>query len=108
MYAFAGSAPGVMAQLFADLRRPLLDRAVPRHLEPLPLDEVGEYVEERFTNSGREAGPALAPLLEFARGHPQRSMMLAHYLWERTARGATADEAPGSPRLTRQPWTPRR
>jgi hypothetical protein len=46
-----------MAQLFADLRRPLLDQAVPRHLEPLPLDEVGEYVAKRFTNSGREAGP---------------------------------------------------
>jgi uncharacterized protein len=91
-YAFAGSAPGVMAQLFADPRRPLLDQAVPRHLEPLPLGEVGEYVEERFANTGRRTGATLGPLLEFARGHPQRSMMLAHYVWERTARGATADE----------------
>jgi hypothetical protein len=91
-YAFAGSAPGVMAQLFADPRRPLLDQAVPRHLEPLPLGEVGEYVEERFAHTGRGTGAALGPLLEFARGHPQRSMMLAHYVWERTARGATADE----------------
>jgi hypothetical protein len=91
-YAFAGSAPGVMAQLFADPRRPLLDQAVPRNLEPLPLGEVGEYVEERFANTGRGTGASLGPLLEFARGHPQRSMMLAHYMWERTARGATADE----------------
>jgi len=91
-YAFAGSAPGVMAQLFADPRRPLLDQAVPRHLEPLPPGEAGEYVEERFATTGRAVGPALAPLLEFARGHPQRSMMLAHYMWERTVRGATADE----------------
>jgi hypothetical protein len=91
-YAFAGSAPGVMAQLFADPRRPLLDQAVPRHLEPLPLGEVGEYVEERFASTGRRTGATLGPLLEFARGHPQRSMMLAHYVWERTARGATADE----------------
>jgi hypothetical protein len=81
-----------MAQLFADPRRALLDQAVPRHLEPLPLAEAGDYVEERFAHSGREAGPALAPLLELARGHPQRSMMLAHYVWERTARGETADE----------------
>ena len=28
-YAFAGSAPGVMQQLFADPKRPLLDQAVP-------------------------------------------------------------------------------
>jgi hypothetical protein len=91
-YAFAGSAPGVMQQLFADPKRPLLDQAVPRQLAPLPLDAVGDYVSSRFKQTGREAGPALAPLLEFTRGHPQRSMMLAHYLWERTPRKAAADE----------------
>jgi hypothetical protein len=91
-YAFAGSAPGVMAQLFADPKRPLLDQAVPRHLAPLPLVDVGDYVASRFEQTGREAGAALAPLLEFTRGHPQRSMMLAHYLWERTPRGTPADE----------------
>jgi hypothetical protein len=92
-YAFAGSAPGVMAQLFADPRRPLLDQAVPRHLDPLPQEQVGDYVETRFAATGRDAGRALGPLLEFARGHPQRSMMLAHYLWQRTPRGGTADES---------------
>jgi hypothetical protein len=56
-----------MAQLFADPRRPPLDQAVPRHLDPLPLAEVGDYVEERFAISGRGGGPALAPLLEFER-----------------------------------------
>lgn len=91
-YAFAGSAPGVMQQLFADPKRPLLDQAVPRHLTPLPLDEVGTYIADRFRRTGRNAGVALGPFLEFARGHPQRSMMLAHYLWERTPRGGAADE----------------
>jgi uncharacterized protein len=91
-YAFAGSAPGVMQQLFADPKRPLLDQAVPRNLDPLPLDEVGDYVAGRFGRTGRDPGPALTPLLEFTRGHPQRSMMFAHYLWERTGRGVTADE----------------
>lgn len=91
-YAFAGSAPGVMQQLFADPRRPLLDQAVPRNLDPLPLEAVGDYVARRFRATSREVGNALAPLLEFTRGHPQRSMLLAHYLWERTPRAATADE----------------
>ncbi len=91
-YAFAGSAPGVMQQLFSDPRRPLLDQAVPRQLTPLPLAEVGDYVSLRFRQTGRDAGAALAPFLEFTRGHPQRSMMLAHYLWERTPRGTAADE----------------
>jgi hypothetical protein len=91
-YAFAGSAPGVMQQMFADPRRPLLDQAVPRSLDPLPLDAVGEYVTKRFRTTGRDVGTALAPLLEFTRGHPQRSMMLAHYLWSRTTREVAADE----------------
>ena len=30
------------------------------------------------------------PLLDLARGHPQRTMLLAHLLWERTAPGARA------------------
>ena len=91
-YAFAGSAPGVMQQLFADPKRPLLDQAVPKNLAPLPLDAVGEYVARRFEQTRRDVGTALTPMLEFTRGHPQRSMMLAHYLWQRTPRGATADE----------------
>ena len=91
-YAFAGSAPGVMQQLFADPKRPLLDQAVPKNLAPLPLDDVGEYVTTRFERTGREVGTALSPLLEFTRGHPQRCMMLAHYLWQHTPRGASADE----------------
>lgn len=91
-YGFAGSAPGVMQQLFADPKRPLLDQAVPKSLAPLPLDDVATYVADRFRQTGRDAGTALAPLLEFTRGHPQRSMLLAHYLWERTPPGSAADE----------------
>ncbi len=91
-YAFAGSAPGVMQHLFADPKRPLLDQAVPRNLAPLPLDDVARYAADRFGRTDRDTGAALAPLLEFTRGHPQRSMMLAHYLWARTSAGAVADE----------------
>ncbi len=91
-YGFAGSAPGVMQQLFADPTRPLLEQAVARHLAPLPLDAVADYVSGRFEQTGRDVARALSPLLEFTRGHPQRSMMLAHYLWQRTPRDAAADE----------------
>jgi hypothetical protein len=91
-YAFAGSAPGTMRQLFQDPQRPLLDQAVPRELDPLPASATADYIEQRFARSDRDPGSALGPLLEFTRGHPQRSMMLAHYLWQRTARGKRADE----------------
>jgi len=91
-YAFAGSAPAAMERLFADPRRPLLEQAVPQSLAPLPLQDVGDYVRERFANTGRDPGDALAALLDFTRGHPQRSMMLAHFLWEATPPDAVADE----------------
>lgn len=91
-YAFAGSAPGVMEQLFADPKRPLLEQAVARDLDPLPLDAVAEYITERFAAGDRDPGSALDPLVAFTRGHPQRSMLLAHQLWHHTARGAVADE----------------
>jgi hypothetical protein len=91
-YAFAGSAPGLMDQLFADPRRPLLEQAVGIELAPLPLDQASDHVAEHFARSGRDAGAALAPLIELTRGHPQRTMLLAHHLWAHTQRDATADE----------------
>jgi hypothetical protein len=91
-YGFCGSAPGFVEQLFADPKRPLLEQAVPSELAPLPLDDVAAYVERRFTQTGRETGGALTPMIEFTRGHPQRSMMLAHHLWRLTRRGTRADE----------------
>jgi uncharacterized protein len=91
-YAFAGSAPGAMRKLFEDPSRPLLEQAVAKDLAPLPLDAVADYVEQRFEATGRAVGHALDPLVEFTRGHPQRSMMLAHLVWAHTRPGEPADE----------------
>jgi len=92
-YAFAGSAPRAMAQLFADPSRPLLEQAVPRTLDPLPLDAAAARIAGDFEASGKQAGSALDPLIEFTRGHPMRTMMLAHLLWKQTPAGAAASEA---------------
>jgi uncharacterized protein len=91
-YLFAGSSPSLMNKLFANPSRPFLDHALPIDLAPLPLDEVAAYVEGRFAATGRDAGDALQPLLEFTRGHPQRTMLLAHHLWALIPRGSVADE----------------
>jgi hypothetical protein len=91
-YAFAGSAPGLVAQLFLDPKRPLLEQAVPLEVAPLPAQEAGSYIAERFERTGRDPGRALSPLLELARGHPQRTMLLAHELWRHTGPGGEADE----------------
>jgi len=90
-YIFAGSEPGMLSALFVDRDRPLFEQARPLQLDPLRDDDLSDYIGERFERSGRDPGEALDALLEVVRGHPQRAMLLAHHLWEQTARGATAD-----------------
>ena len=91
-YLFAGSSPSLMTRLFANPSRPLLDHALAVELTPLPLDSVAEYVEGRFARTARDVGEALDALLQFTRGHPQRTMLLAHHLWAVTPPGSVADE----------------
>lgn len=89
-YVFAGSEPGLMKQLFESKDRPLYGSAVPIRLGRLEDPDIAGYVAERFTESKRSVGEALAPLLASARGHPQRAIMLAHHLWEQVPSGETA------------------
>jgi hypothetical protein len=91
-YLFVGSSPSLTARLFGNPSRPFLDHAVPVELGPLPLEACAEHIDARFAATGRNAGSALDPLVELARGHPQRTMLLAHHLWAATPEGATADE----------------
>ncbi len=91
-YIFAGSHPGMMRRLFGDRTRPFYGQARAVRLGPLPEDALGTYIGDRFTRSGRDVGGILDPLLATARGHPQRAMLLAHFLWERTAAGGKSDE----------------
>jgi hypothetical protein len=91
-YLFAGSYPGMMRALFDDRERPFYGQARAVPLAPLGSDDLADYIGARFEGSGRDAGDALGPLLDVARGHPQRAMLLAHFLWERTERGERADE----------------
>ena len=92
-YSFAGSAPTLMERLFEDPSRPLLEHAVSVELQPLRPELTAGYLEERFRRTGRDVGNALDPLLAFTRGHPQRTMLVAHNLWELVPRGSAGDEA---------------
>ncbi|HEX5527061.1 MAG TPA: hypothetical protein VFX44_07675 [Solirubrobacterales bacterium] len=89
-YIFAGSQPGLMHQLFGLHERPFFGQARVFRLGPLSDADLIEYVGTRFEETGREAMPALSALLERAKGHPQRAMLLAHHLWEQTPRGGDA------------------
>ena len=89
-YVFAGSHLGMMRELFTDRRRAFYGQAGPVELPPLRADDVAGHVADRFAATGKDAGEAVDPLLETAAGHPQRTMLLAHLLWERTPRRGTA------------------
>jgi len=89
-YIFSGSEQGMMEQLFGDKDRPLYGSAVPVRLGPLPNADLAAHVTRRFAETGKDAGDAINPLLATARGHPQRAIQLAHWLWEATSDGETA------------------
>jgi hypothetical protein len=89
-YIYAGSQPGLMHQLFGLHERPFFGQARVFRLDPLSDPDLVEYIGVRFEDTGRDAMPALPALLAKAKGHPQRAMLLAHHLWERTPRGGEA------------------
>jgi uncharacterized protein len=89
-YVFAGSEPGLMRLLFETKDRPLYGSAVPMRLGRLADADIAAYVAARFDATRRSAGEALNPLLAAAHGHPQRTMLLAHRLWEEVRSGTEA------------------
>ncbi len=91
-YVFAGSHVGMMRELFGNRRRAFYAQARELALPPLSDHETAAFLAHRFTRTGRDIGTALGPLLDVAAGHPQRTILLAHALWERTDSGGTADE----------------
>jgi hypothetical protein len=91
-YVFAGSHVGMMRELFADRRRAFYGQAAPVELPPLSPEDVAEYVAGRFEQNGRDVGEALDPLLDLGAGHPQRTMLLAHAVFEHTPPGQAATD----------------
>ena len=89
-YVFAGSEPALMRQLFEVKDRPLYGSAVPIRLQRLANEDIAKYVAGRFEQSERGVGETLNPLLDAAKGHPQRAMLLAHRLWATLEKGETA------------------
>jgi uncharacterized protein len=92
-YIFAGSHAGMMARLFGDRRRAFYAQARPVPLPPLAPPDCAEFIAARFAATGKDVGDALGPLLDVAAGHPQRTMLLAHAVWDGTAEGTPASAA---------------
>jgi hypothetical protein len=90
-YVFAGSHVGMMEMLFADRTRAFYGQSSPVRLSPLPADEIAAYVESRFEATDKSVGAdVLGGLLDLVDGHPQRSILAAHAVWDRTPFGEIA------------------
>lgn len=91
-YVFAGSQPSLMRGLFSDRERPFYGQARPLELPVLPLDEAANDIEGLLRADGLDPGPAVDELLAFSGGHPQRSVLLAHHLYNVLDNGAVAED----------------
>lgn len=89
-YVFAGSQPRLMNELFATRERAFWSQAERVELAPLDLLDCSLYIADRFTETRKESGDALGPLLRTGQGHPQRTMLLASKLWSHTPARGTA------------------
>lgn len=89
-YIFTGSHPGLMEQLFGVYERPFFGQARVMKLSPLTDADLVDYIGKRFEAGDRDVAPSLDPLLDLVKGHPQRAMLLAHYLWAQTPRDEVA------------------
>jgi len=92
-YVFAGSHYGLMNELFANPERALYQQARAVSLPPLPSEDTAVFIAQRFSDTDKDVGRALSSLLDVAAGHPQRTMLLAHDVWELTGKETPADEA---------------
>lgn len=92
-YVFTGSQVGMMRELFTSRRRAFYAQARSVDMAPLAPEDIAEFVQHRFAETGKDVGAAMTPLLALADGHPQRAMLLAHFVWESTrARGTATEE----------------
>ena len=80
-YVFAGSQPALIHALFSDHERPFYGQARPLELPPLPIAEAARDIEALLTADGLDPAGVVDELLAFTGGHPQRTILLAHHLY---------------------------
>lgn len=89
-YVFSGSEQSLLEEYFNGRKKPLFNQARLISLGPLSDTDLADYISDRFKKTKKDAGEALDLVLDLVLGHPQRAMLVAHHLWERTPANATA------------------
>jgi hypothetical protein len=94
-YIFCGSQPSMIARIFGDQGRPFYSQAQRFELGRLGVGMLTAAISDVFEKAGRPGyDGVLARLMQRAEGHPQRSMLLAHLLWQRAEPGRAAPADP--------------
>ncbi len=81
-YIFAGSEPSLLRTLFEDRARPLYGQAARLRLGRLDGETTYDFLESRFESAGKDVSGVIPDLLRVADGHPQRLMLIAHFMWD--------------------------
>ena len=95
-YVYAGSRPSLMRAMFSDHERPFYAQARPLTLPRLPADETIRHLGDVLERHGVSSADGLVDIVAFGDGHPQRTMLLAHHLYNVLA----AERAPDRPAAT--------
>jgi len=81
-YVFMGSKRHIMEQMFGDANRPFYRFAKPFPLGKIPIEEFGNFILEKFKQTGIAIDPSIVDsLLAFTDGHPYFTQQLCHELW---------------------------
>jgi uncharacterized protein len=89
-YVFAGSEAHLLDRQFDDPDRPFYGQALRLRIGRPSRQALSAAIDDIFLRTERQTGVALGPLLDTAEEHPQRAMLLAHFLWQATEEGRIA------------------
>jgi hypothetical protein len=89
-YLFCGSEPGMVAAAFEDRARPFYGQVQTFTLGRLDPVALTRFVADGFALSKRDISEVLPDLVAASEGHPQRSMLLAHLLFQQVTPRSSA------------------
>jgi hypothetical protein len=82
-YFFIGSRRRILLGIFSERQRPFFQSAINYPLQTLPIDELVEFIAERFTRNRRKCNQDMArQLISLVGCHPYYSQKLAFFVYE--------------------------
>lgn len=88
-YLFVGGGPSMLPTAPDDKEHPSGQMQTLR-LDRLPVAELREAIKDRFAARNLDVSEVVDGLMAAGEGHPQRSMLLAHLLWQEVSAGDRA------------------